>query len=105
MIEFAIGRVPDTEFMDIYPEEWHQFVAGVLGTNKVELDWAFLKAAEGYDPEEQWEMPEGVERLIEFENVSTPGLSIGYVALCQYKNVKFLCEQNASPFIFYRKAE
>ena len=105
MIEFTIGGVPDTEFMDIYPEEWHQFVAGVLGTNKVELDWAFLKDAKGYNPEEQWEMPEGVTRLIEFQDVRLTSLFVGYVALCEYKGVRFLCEQCASPFMFYRKAE
>ena len=105
MIEFTIGGIPNTDYMDIYPEEWQQFVASVLGTNKIELDWVFLKDAKGYDQEEQWQMPEGVEFLIEFKNVSTSGLSIGYVALCQYKDIKFLCEQNGSPFIFYRKAE
>ena len=105
MIEFTIGGVPDTDYMATYPEEWHQFVADVLGANKVELDWTFLKDAKGYAREEQWEMPEGVEYLIEFGNVSMPGLSIGYVALCRYKDIKFLCEQNGSPFIFYRKAE
>ena len=105
MIEFTIGGIPDTEFMDIYPEDWRQFIAGVLGTNKVELDWTFLKDAKGYDRDEQWEMPEGVTFLIEFNNVTLPGVSIGYVALCEYKGVRFLCEQNASPFMFYRKAE
>jgi hypothetical protein len=105
MIEFTLNGVPDKEFMEIYPEDWHQFVAAVLGTSKIELDWKFLEDAEGYDSEEQWEMPEGVTRLIEFENVTLPDLSVGYVALCEYKGIKFLCEQNASPFTFYRKAK
>ena len=105
MIEFTLNGVPNKEFMDVYPEEWPQFVAAVLGARKIELDWDFLKDAEGYDSEEQWEMPEDVIRLIEFKDVSLPRFSIGYVALCEYKGVRFLCEQNASPFAFYRKAE
>lgn len=105
MIKFYQSGVEDKEFMDVWPEEWHQFIAAVLGSNDIELDWKFLEGAEGYSDEEQWELPEGVERLIEFKDVSTPKFSIGHVALCQYKGVRFLCEQNASPFIFYRKAE
>ena len=105
MIEFTLNGVPDKEYMEIYPEDWHQFVASILGTSKIELDCKFLEDAEGYDSEEQWELPEGITRLIEFENVTLPGLRVGYVALCEYKGVKFLCEQSAAPFVFYRKAE
>jgi len=105
MIEFTLNGVPDKEFMSAYPEEWSQFVAAVLGARKIELNWDFLKDAEGYDSEEQWEIPEDVTVLIGFQDVSLPHFSIGYVALCEYKGVKFLCEQCASPFMFYRKAE
>ena len=102
MIKFYQSSVEDKEFMDIWPLEWHQFIAAVLGTNDIELDWEFLKDSDCYSPEEQWELPKEVVRLIEFKDVQTDSLSIGYVALCEYKGVKFLCEQNASPFIFYR---
>ena len=105
MIEFTISGVPDKDFMEIYPESWHQFVASVLGTDKIELDWKFLEDAEGYNPDEQWQMPEGVTRLIEFKDVMLPTLFVGYVALCEYKGVRFLCEQCASPFMFYSKAK
>jgi hypothetical protein len=104
MIEFTLSGVPNKELVSAYPEEWPKFIAAVLGARKLELSWDFLKDAEGYDSEEQWEMPEGVTTLIEFEDVRLPSFSIGYVALCEYKGVRFLV-QGASPFTFYRKVE
>ena len=102
MIRFYQGGVEDKEFMSAWPIEWHQFVAAVLGTNDIELDWKFLGDSEYYNPDEQWELPKEVVRLIEFQDVQTSNLLIGYVAICEYRGIKFLCEQNSSPFIFYR---
>ena len=41
MIEFTLNGVPNKEFMDVYPEEWPQFVAAVLGLARLNLTGTF----------------------------------------------------------------
>ena len=75
----------------------------------------FSEVAEGYKPierlitvnesEELYVIPSEVTVLLSMNDVSLPYFSQGFINFCEYNGVRFIMEQNASPFLMYRKHE
>ena len=89
--------------------DYYELVANILGCPKSHL--GFLQTIPDVcgDDEEGWNLesffPEGseIKHIVLFEDLQLSLYSIGHVVLLDVDGVRYVAEQNASPWIIYTK--